>query len=178
MNFFSKDERLLKNGVILLTAVVFVLLTTLLPIVTKLPGVLFVNKIGFFIFTIYFGLLPSACFILLVQGVFLKFGLVGSMFSYALVINLVNALLISLIIGKKRRSIKGGIYAAIAMALLSKSISLLIMSLVTDMPVDLYSALTVKSIIEQGKVYGLSLVVAFAIYYLYENIFKTKRSDS
>ncbi|WP_068456240.1 hypothetical protein [Aedoeadaptatus pacaensis] len=178
MNYFSKDERLLKNGVILLTAVVFVLLTTLLPIVTKLPGILFVNKIGFFIFTIYFGFIPSACFILLVQGVFLKFGLVGSMFSYALVINLVNALLISLIIGEKRRSIKGGVYAAIAMALLSKPISLLIMSLVTDMPVDLHSALTVKSIIEQGKVYGLSLVVAFAIYYLYEITFKTKRSDS
>lgn len=178
MNYFSKDERLLKNGVVFLTAVAFVLLTTLLPIVTKLPGVLFVNKIGFFIFTIYFGLIPSACFILLVQGVFLKFGLVGSMFSYALVINLVNALLMSLIIGKKRRSVKGGVYAAIAMALLSKPVGLLIMSLVSDMPVDLHSALTVKSIIEQGRVYGLSLVVAFAIYYLYEMIFKTKRSDS
>lgn len=178
MNYFSKDERLLKNGVILLTAVVFVLLTTLLPMVTKLPGVLFVNKIGFFIFTIYFGLIPSACFILFVQGIFLKFGLASSMFSYALVINLVNALLMSLIIGEKRRSVTGGIYAAIAMALLSKPISLLIMSLVTDMPVDFHSALTVKSIIEQGKVYGLSLVVAFAIYYLYEMTFKTKRRNS
>lgn len=178
MNYFSKDERLLKNGVVFLTAVAFVLLTTLLPIVTKLPGVLFVNKIGFFIFTIYFGLIPSVCFTLLVQVVFLKFGLVGSMFSYALVINLVNALLMSLIIGKKRRSVKGGVDAAIAMALLSKPISPLIMNFFTDMPVDLYSALSVKSIIDQGKVYGLSLVVAFAIYYLYEIAFKTKRSDS
>lgn len=177
MKLFSKEDQLIKNCLILLTSIIFILLTTLLPIVTKVPDILFVNKIGFFIFTLYFGFIPSTLFILIVQGFFLKFGLVDSLLSYALVINIVNVFLISIFLGKKEPSIKPLIASLIMMSIFSKPITLAILSLTSDTSLNIGSMFTVESIVAQGKSYGLSLIVSLIIYYLYESVSKVKRRN-
>lgn len=177
MKLFSKEDRLIKNCLILLTSIIFILLTTLLPIVTKVPEILFVNKIGFFIFTLYFGFVPSALFILFVQGIFLKFGLVDSLFSYALVINIINAFFMSIFLGKKGPSIKPMIASLVMMSLFSKPLTLFILSLTTDTSSNIESVFTIESIVAQGKAYGLSLIVSLIIYYLYESVLKVKRRN-
>ena len=105
--------------------------TIVLPMFFALPKWIYLNIVGIYIFTYVSGLLPSIIFILFIQAVLFKVDIAYVFFSYSLILNMINIIIISLCADRERFIFTRFIISGVIMTLFSKMIAAFISNIMS-----------------------------------------------
>lgn len=158
---------------IFLVSSVITVYTTCSLIFLNLPSYIYLNIIGIFIFSIYFGIIPSLMFISVIQIIMMKFGLSAEFLNYSLILWLVDISIISLVkngisknmLTNKRLYISVSIVvSSILLSILAKPLSIGISNWITGNSREMSSLFELQSVLEQLKIYGFSAIISLVFY--------------
>ena len=177
------DFKMSKAIFILILASAITIYTTCSLIFLNVPSYIYLNIIGIFIFSIYFGIIPSLIFISLIQVVMIRFSLSAEFLNYSLILWTVDVLIIFIVknIILKYRVKNKRIYislvivvSTILLSILSKPLSIAISNWITNSARDMSSLFESQSIIEQARIYGFSGLVTLIFYQVFFLLTKVK----
>lgn len=154
--------------IIFFTSASFVLFTALSLIFFNVPDYIYLNIIGIFIFTVYFGFLPAVLYLLFIQYLMMKFGLISSFYNYSLMLGFINVLIISLCTKKKKIDYIGILVASVIMAVCSNVFSIKIYGSISNTEtIDFAAIMSFGKIIRQFRIYIFSGLCTSVFFYIF-----------
>ncbi|MEG0250482.1 MAG: hypothetical protein RR561_06450 [Peptostreptococcus sp.] len=168
---------------ILLAASAITIYTTCSLIFLNVPSYIYLNIIGIFIFSIYFGIIPSLVFIAIMQIIMIKFGLSAEFLNYSLILWVIDISIISIVKnGISKNMIKNKkvyitlviVVSSILLSILAKPLSIGISNWITTSSRDTSSLFETQAVLEQAKIYGFSGLITLIFYQVLLLLTKTK----
>ena len=174
--YFGQRGLVSKLSVFLISAIVMIVTASSL-IFFNAPSYVYSNIIGLFIFSLYFGTAQSLVFVCIIQIIMMKVGLATEFLSYTFVLWVTNVLIIKIAqsgipksISKNRKyNLIAVIFASvILMAILSKPLSVAAFNWIEGGAKSFGEFINKGFIIEQLKIFGLSGIVTFIFYTVFD----------
>jgi|GEM_PF-4079251 len=146
--------------------------TIVLPMFFALPKWIYLNIVGIYIFTYVSGLLPSIIFILFIQAVLFKVDIAYVFFSYSLILNMINIIIISLCADRERFIFTRFIISGVIMTLFSKMIAAFISNIMSADGQSFEYLFSLDVFIGQAKIYIVSAAAAYLLLSIFNKFYK------
>lgn len=173
---YSRQRGIAGKILIFLVSAIAIIATSSSLIFFNVPSYVYSNMVGLFIFSLYFGTAQSLVFVCIMQIIMMKTGLATEFLSYSFVLWVTNVLIIKIAQGGiPKRIAKNRNYNLIAvivasvvlMAILSKPVSVAAFNWIQGGGRSFEGFINKEFIIEQLKIFGLSGIVTFIFYKIF-----------
>lgn len=174
--YSGKSGIVSKLSVFLISAIVMMATASSL-IFFNVPIYVYSNVIGLFIFSLYFGTAQSLVFVCIMQIIMMKVGLTTEFLSYSFVLWITDVLIIKIAQSGMPKSISKNrnynliaviLLSVILMAILSKPLSVAAFNWIQGGGKNISEFINKGLIIEQLKIFGLSGIVTFIFYTVFD----------
>lgn len=174
---YSRQSGLMSKLSVFLISAISILATTSSLIYFNVPSYIYSNIIGLFIFSLYFGTAQSLVFVCVIQIIMMKVGLATEFLGYTFVLWISDVLIIKIVQSVIPKSIfKNRKYSliliiamsVILMAILSKPLSIVAFNWIQGGENEFGELINKEVILEQFKIFGLSGIVTFIFYTVFD----------
>ncbi|MDO4711247.1 MAG: hypothetical protein Q4A75_04655 [Peptostreptococcaceae bacterium] len=169
-----RKDRIIEIVFVSAVSVILTVLPMISLIFANVSKYIYMNMSGYFIFSVYFGLLPSIVYVMAIQLLLILSGQMDSFVSYSLILNLIHILIPSLIVKRGKAYYVKIFVSATVLTMVARSLSLFLYRS-SVMGSGSVTLIDLKYLWTDAGIYFSSALVAFIFFFCLDRM--TKRSE-